>query len=93
MATIGRAAAVAAIGRLQLSGLVAWLAWLLVHITFLIGFRNRVLVLFQWAWAYITWQRGARLITGPWQGRGMPVPYHQTDNTEERETSSHGRKA
>jgi NADH dehydrogenase len=66
MATIGRAAAVAVIGDTQLSGLVAWLAWLLVHIVFLIGFRNRFVVLFQWAWAYFTWQRGARLITGPW---------------------------
>jgi NADH dehydrogenase len=48
---------------------VAWLAWLLVHIMFLIGFRNRFLVLFEWAWAYLSWQRGARLITGPWRGR------------------------
>ncbi|MGH7357133.1 MAG: NAD(P)/FAD-dependent oxidoreductase [Candidatus Rokuibacteriota bacterium] len=70
MATIGRAAAVAFVGRLELSGLVAWLVWLLVHIMFLIGFRNRFLVLFEWAWAYITWHRGARLITGPWRGRG-----------------------
>ncbi len=69
MATIGRAAAVAVIGRLRLSGLVAWLAWLFVHIAFLIGFRNRFLVLFEWAWAYVSWQRGARLITGPWRPR------------------------
>ena len=69
MATIGRAAAVAAIGRLHLTGLLAWLAWLGVHIVYLIGFRNRFLVLVQWAWAYVTWQRGARLITGPWRGR------------------------
>jgi len=69
MATIGRAAAVAVVGRFELSGLIAWLAWLLVHIVFLIGFRNRVLVLFEWAWAYVSWQRGARLITGPWKGR------------------------
>jgi NADH:ubiquinone reductase (H+-translocating) len=69
MATIGRAAAVAAVGRLHLSGLPAWLAWLGVHIVYLIGFRNRFLVLTQWAWAYVTWQRGARLITGPWRGR------------------------
>jgi NADH:quinone reductase (non-electrogenic) len=68
MATVGRAAAVAAIGRVHLSGMPAWLAWLGVHIAFLIGFRNRFLVLFQWAWAYVTWQRGARLITGPWRG-------------------------
>ena len=69
MATIGRAAAVAVIGRVQLSGLTAWVTWLLVHIISLIGFRNRVLVLLQWAWAYVSWQRGARLITGPWRGR------------------------
>jgi NADH:ubiquinone reductase (H+-translocating) len=69
MATIGRAAAVAVVGRCKLSGLIAWLAWLLVHIMFLIGFRNRFLVLFEWAWAYVSWQRGARLITGPWRGR------------------------
>jgi len=49
---------------LHLSGFVAWLAWLLVHIFFLIGFRNRFVVLFEWAWAYTTYQRGARLITG-----------------------------
>ena len=67
MATIGRAAAVAVVGRFRLSGLIAWLAWLFVHIAFLIGFRNRFLVLFQWAWAYISWQRGARLITRPWR--------------------------
>jgi NADH dehydrogenase len=70
MATIGRAAAVAVVGGVQLSGLVAWLAWLLVHIMFLIGFRNRFLVLFEWAWAYVSWQRGARLITRPWRGHG-----------------------
>jgi len=54
-------------GAPALSGLPAWLAWLFVHITFLIGFRNRFLVLFEWAWAYLSWQRGARLITGPWR--------------------------
>ena len=70
MATIGRAAAVAVVGRhLHLTGLPAWLAWLGVHIVYLIGFRNRFLVLIEWAWAYVTWQRGARLITGPWRVR------------------------
>jgi NADH dehydrogenase len=67
MATIGRAAAVAVVGGVQLSGLIAWLAWLFVHIMFLIGFRNRLLVLFEWAWAYVSWQRGARLITRTWR--------------------------
>jgi NADH dehydrogenase len=64
LATIGRAAAVAQIGKFELSGYFAWLAWLFVHIFFLIGFRNRVLVMIQWAWSYITYERGARLITG-----------------------------
>ena len=64
MATIGRAAGVALIGRLELSGFLGWLGWLLVHLIFLIGFRNRLLVMTEWAWAWFTYQRGARLITG-----------------------------
>jgi NADH dehydrogenase len=64
LATIGRSSAVAEIGRLRLSGFIAWVTWLFVHIFYLIGFRNRVLVLIQWAWSYLTFQRGARLITG-----------------------------
>lgn len=65
LAAIGRAAAVADLPRLKLSGFIAWIAWLVIHIYFLIGFRNRLLVLFEWAWAYITYERGARLITDP----------------------------
>ena len=65
LAVIGRAQAVARIGRLRLAGFPAWLVWCFVHILFLIGFRNRLLVLFEWAWAFLTDQRGARLITGP----------------------------
>jgi NADH dehydrogenase len=64
LATIGRAAAVAQFGKFEVSGYFAWLAWLFVHILFLIGFRNRVLVMIQWAWSYLTYERGARLITG-----------------------------
>jgi len=64
LATIGRAAAVAQFGRIHISGYLAWLAWLFVHILFLIGFRNRLLVFIQWAWSYVTYERGARLITG-----------------------------
>jgi NADH dehydrogenase len=64
LATIGRNAAVADFGKFHLSGLLAWLAWLFVHIFFLIGFRNRLIVLIQWAWSYLTFERGARLITG-----------------------------
>jgi len=63
LATIGRAAAVADFGKIHISGFFAWFSWLAVHIFFLIGFRNRVLVILQWAWAYVTYQRGARLIT------------------------------
>ncbi|HZS85600.1 MAG TPA: NAD(P)/FAD-dependent oxidoreductase [Stellaceae bacterium] len=65
LATIGRRAAVADFGVLRLSGRIAWLLWGAVHIFFLIGFRNRVAVLLDWLWAYLTFQRGARLITGP----------------------------
>jgi NADH dehydrogenase len=65
MATIGRRAAVADFGWLRVNGRFAWLLWGLVHIYFLIGFRNRVAVLLDWLWAYLTFQRGARLITGP----------------------------
>ncbi len=64
LATIGRAAAVADFGRIHISGFLAWLAWLFVHIFFLIGFRNRLIVMIQWAWSYLTYERGARLITG-----------------------------
>lgn len=64
LATIGRAAAIAQFGKIHISGFVAWLAWLFVHIFFLIGFENRVLVLTQWAWSYFTYERSARLITG-----------------------------
>ena len=64
LAVIGRAAAVAHIWKLELSGFMAWLVWLFVHIMYLIGFRNRIVVLVDWAWAYLSWQRGVRLITG-----------------------------
>jgi NADH dehydrogenase len=64
MATIGRNHAIAEIGKLKLSGFVAWLAWLFVHIIYLIGFRNRVLVTMHWLWGYFTFHRSARLITG-----------------------------
>jgi NADH dehydrogenase len=69
LATIGRAAAVAEFGKIHISGFVAWLSWLFIHIFFLIGFRNRIIVLIQWAWSYFTYERGARLITGD---QGLP---------------------
>jgi NADH dehydrogenase len=64
MATIGRSRAIALVGRMHLSGGIAWLAWLFVHIWYLIGFRNRLVVMINWAWSYVTYRRGARLITG-----------------------------
>jgi NADH dehydrogenase len=79
LATIGRAAAIAQFGKIHISGFMAWLAWLFVHILFLIGFRNRMLVMIQWAWSYFTYERGARLITGStvlpgWGGTGSGQP-------------------
>ncbi len=64
MATIGRSRAIAQIAGLKLSGTIAWLAWLFIHLMYLVQFGNRVLVLVQWAWNYLTWNRSARLITG-----------------------------
>jgi NADH dehydrogenase len=64
LATIGRSKAVGDLGRLHISGYLAWLAWLFIHLLFLIGFRNRLMVLMEWAWDYITFNHSARLITG-----------------------------
>ena len=64
LATIGRNAAVAKFGKIHISGFIAWLSWLFIHIYFLIGFRNRLLVFIQWFWSYATYERSARLITG-----------------------------
>ena len=74
LATIGRAAAVAQFGKFELSGYFAWLAWLFVHVLFLIGFRNRLIVMINWAWAYFSYQRGARLITGSNELPGWSEP-------------------
>jgi len=63
VATVGRSYGVVEIGKLRVAGFLAWVLWLAIHIFYLIGFRNRILVIFQWAWAYLTFQRGARLIT------------------------------
>ncbi len=63
MATVGRRRAIAKVNKLELSGVIAWLAWMAIHVFFLIGFHNRFVVMFNWAWQYITWKRGARLIT------------------------------
>lgn len=88
LATIGRAAAIAQFGKIHISGYLAWLAWLFIHILFLIGFRNRLLVLIQWASSYLTYERGARLITGSnilpgWRGLHRA---NERENTASKET-------
>jgi NADH:ubiquinone reductase (H+-translocating) len=80
MATIGKAAAVADVAGMHLSGVLAWLAWLFVHIFFLIGFRNRIIVMMEWAWTYVLNNRGSRLITGD----VMPL-VERGEKTENRE--------
>jgi len=64
MATIGRNKAIAEIGKVHLSGLIAWLAWCFVHVMLMIGFKNKILVLFEWVWSYVSGQGSVRLITG-----------------------------
>jgi len=83
LATIGRAAAIAQFGKVHISGFLAWLAWLFIHIMFLVGFRNRILVMIQWAWSYLTYERGARLITG----EARVVPVSSMEYAEEARTS------
>ena len=91
MATIGRSRAVAEAKGIKLSGLLAWLAWLLVHIWYLIGFRNRFVVFFDWAWSYFTYRRGARLITGGRLLPGAPVThaYTPTDRPSQDQIHTH----
>jgi NADH dehydrogenase len=85
LATIGRASAVADLGeKLHFSGFPAWVLWLFVHLMFLVGFRNRLLVFIEWAWAYLTYQRSARLITGSDKLPGWPA---QQQHHEDREPS------
>lgn len=76
MATVGRASGIAQTKRLHLWGLLGWLAWLFIHIMYLIGFRNRLLVMIQWSWAWFTFGRGARLITG------TSTPPHEPEQPE-----------
>jgi NADH dehydrogenase len=64
MATIGRSKAIAQVGKIEFSGFVAWLAWLFIHLLFLVGFRNKVFVIIQWFYSYINYQRGSRILTG-----------------------------
>jgi NADH dehydrogenase len=83
LAVIGRGHAVADIWNLRFGGFPAWLIWIFVHIFFLIGFRNRVMVLLEWAWSYLTYQRGARIITWPWRPGPSQAAIGITGNTEE----------
>jgi NADH dehydrogenase len=80
LATIGRKHAVADFGRVRLSGFVAWVLWSVAHVYFLIGFRRRMIVALHWAWSYLTFQRGTRLITGLTGSR------MRADGTDERDT-------
>ncbi len=74
LATIGRSRAVADFGKLHISGYFAWLAWLFIHLLFLVGFRNRLFVLSEWAWAYLTYNHSARLITDPAEKDHVETP-------------------
>jgi NADH dehydrogenase len=74
LATIGRSAAVANFRGIKLSGPVAWLAWLGLHLMFLVGFRNRAVVVFEWFWSFVSYDRGARLITGPLRRKPKAAP-------------------
>jgi NADH:ubiquinone reductase (H+-translocating) len=85
LATIGRKKAVVQFRRIHLSGYLAWWLWCLAHIYFLIGFRNRLVVAMNWAWTYVSFQRGARLITGP-----EPEPEKGTSNATTTKASLQG---
>lgn len=89
LATIGRHKAVAAFGKLHLSGYLTWYLWLFVHLMYLVGFRNRIMVLLQWAWAYVTYQRGVRLIVG----NSQPAPARVSDAALARPAATSGTAA
>ena len=74
MATIGRAAAVGVSGGVHFSGFIAWIAWLFIHLLYLVGFRNRLMVVMQWAWAYLRFEKTSRLITGNMEEGGRAAP-------------------
>jgi NADH dehydrogenase len=90
LATIGRAAAIAQFGKVHISGFVAWLSWLFIHIMFLIGFRNRIIVMLQWAWSYLTYERAAWLITGATRVIAVPsIEYAERARMAEDRSSDH----
>ena len=98
MATIGRRAALLQRDRFKMRGWLAWLGWLFIHVVSLIGFRNRAIVFLQWAWYYVTWQRGARLITGDVgadlapPGKPLGTPEAEQVPLSEGSTMSHDRR-
>jgi NADH dehydrogenase len=87
LATVGRKYAIGEFGRMRLRGFLAWVAWTFIHVYYLIGFRNRVIVLLEWAWAYVTYQRGARIILKPADESSRGVPAQAAS-----ERNGHGRK-
>ena len=84
LATVGRSFGLADLGTIKLTGFIGWMFWLTVHIFFLIGFRNRFIVLFQWAWAYLTYQRGARLIVQGDVTKNAFEEYHKEKEPAQR---------
>ncbi|HCI82659.1 MAG TPA: FAD-dependent oxidoreductase [Ktedonobacter sp.] len=84
LATVGRSFGLADLGTIKLTGFIGWMFWLTVHIFFLIGFRNRFIVLFQWAWAYLTYQRGARLIVQGDVTKNVFEEYHKEKEPVQR---------
>lgn len=90
MATIGRSRAIVELGRFKMSGFMAWIAWLVVHIFYLTGFKNRVLVVMQWAWSYLTFRRGARLIVDrDWKSEPTKPPKAEPEEQEIPVSSEH----
>ena len=84
LATIGRKAAVAMVGKVKFSGFSAWLFWLFVHIYFLIGFRSRLMVMTDWAWAYFTFARNARIVVSPSDDPARPKAHKIIKKTAEK---------
>jgi NADH dehydrogenase len=88
LATIGRSKGIAQIGKIHLSGLIAWATWLFVHLIYLIGYRNRFFVLLNWGWQYLSWQSGARLITGSDQLPGWKDSKDEPSVSEQRKRAA-----
>jgi NADH dehydrogenase len=90
LATIGRSAGVAQFGKTHLTGFAAWAAWLLVHLVFLIGFRNRLSVLISWAYSYLTYRLGARIITGAPDRQDLEIGVSASDEAPKEQVLNAG---